>query len=91
MSNLHDVRRDYQGDVLDQEVLRSDPMGATEAWLQKLCRSSAENAIFLATSDQEGQPHGRVVLIKAISSEGLHFYELFSAKGRELAMNPKPR
>ncbi|MCB0412647.1 MAG: pyridoxamine 5'-phosphate oxidase [Bdellovibrionales bacterium] len=45
------------------------------------------NAMFLATANQEG-PHGRVVLLKEITSEGFVFYTNYeSPKGKQIAQN----
>jgi len=48
------------------------------------------NAMTLATVDADGLPNARMVLLKDIDARGLSFFTNFeSAKGRELAANPK--
>ena len=48
------------------------------------------NAMALATADADGLPNVRMVLLKGWDEDGFVFYtNLESAKGRELAANPK--
>ena len=62
-------------------------MSLTEA-LQK--EPNDANAMALATSDEEGLPDLRMVLLKEADERGFVFYtNLGSAKGRQLAANPK--
>src|SRR5215475_626617 len=47
------------------------------------------NAMTLATSDREGRPSARVVLLKGVDSRGFIFFTNYeSRKGRELEANP---
>lgn len=47
------------------------------------------NAMTLATSDKEGRPSARVVLLKGVDERGFIFYTNYnSRKGRELEENP---
>ena len=48
------------------------------------------NAMSLSTTDENGQPSSRIVLLKKISEEGLFFYTNYnSKKGQEISKNPK--
>lgn len=48
------------------------------------------NAMTLATSDKEGRPSARVVLLKGVDDRGFIFFTNYeSRKGRELADNPQ--
>ena len=92
MADLHDVRRDYEGEVIDAAAIVADPLGSVHAWLQQALQVFGRdaNAIHLATVDANGQPHARMVLVKAITDHGLHFFTNYhSAKGRELEHNPQ--
>ena len=68
-----------------------------EPWaLFDLCYNEAvENGVdpcpaTLATVDQVGQPSARVILVRAISEQGLVFYtNIQSRKGNELKYNPR--
>jgi pyridoxamine 5'-phosphate oxidase len=62
------------------------------AWLEQAIRSEPAdaNAMALATVDADGLPDVRMVLLKGADDRGFVFYtNLDSAKGRELAANPK--
>src|SRR4051794_5375783 len=70
----------------------ADPTGLFAEWLQAATRSEPNdpNAMTLATVDAEGMPDARMVLLKGVEPEGFVFYtNLQSAKGRELAAQPK--
>ncbi len=48
------------------------------------------NAMTLATTDKEGRPSARVVLLKGVDQRGFIFYTNYdSRKGRELDKNPQ--
>lgn len=77
-----------QGDVFTI----NDPFALFAEWLT-LAREKEPNdanAMALATVDGAGMPNVRMVLLKDIDACGLTFYtNLESAKGAELAANPK--
>ena len=69
-----------------------EPFALFEAWLNEAIKSEPNdpNAMALATVDQDGLPDVRMVLMKGFDAEGFVFYShIASAKGRELAANPK--
>ena len=69
-----------------------DPFALFEAWLREATASELNdpNAMTLATVDASGMPDARMVLLKTIDARGFVFYtNVESAKGRELATNPK--
>src|SRR5262249_8742308 len=62
------------------------------AWFGEATKSEPNdpNAMALATVDANGLPDVRMVLMKGFDAEGFVFYShIASAKGRELAANPK--
>ena len=70
----------------------ADPIALFETWLKAAVESEANdaNAMTLATVDETGLPDARMVLLKGVDSAGFTFFtNLESAKGRELAANPK--
>jgi len=70
----------------------ADPFGLFEEWLQAATRSEPNdpNAMALATVDADGLPDVRMVLLKGVDPDGFVFFtNLESAKGRELAAQPK--
>ncbi|PQA87056.1 pyridoxamine 5'-phosphate oxidase [Marinicaulis flavus] len=77
-----------QGDVFTIE----DPVALFAEWLALARKKEPNdpNAMALATVDESGMPDVRMVLLKDVDACGLTFYtNLESAKGRELAANPK--
>lgn len=77
-----------QGDVFNI----GDPFALFADWMALAVKKEPNdaNAMALATVDETGMPDVRMVLLKDIDACGLTFYtNLESAKGRELAANPK--
>lgn len=69
-----------------------EPFRLFAEWLSDASASEPNdpNAMALATVDADGLPDVRMVLLKGVDREGFVFYtNLESAKGRELAANPK--
>ena len=69
-----------------------DPLALFEEWLRAAVRSEPNdaNAMVLATVDADGMPNSRMVLLKGVDAAGFVFYtNIESAKGRELAANPR--
>ena len=70
----------------------ADPISLFAAWLGEAEASEPNdpNAMALATVDGDGMPDVRMVLLKEHDAKGFVFFTNFeSAKGRELAANPK--
>jgi pyridoxamine 5'-phosphate oxidase len=70
----------------------ADPFDLFGEWLQAATRSEPNdaNAMTLATVDAEGLPDARMVLLKSFDAAGFVFFtNLESAKGRELAAQPR--
>ena len=92
MSDLTTVRRDYsQGSLLESD-LPEHPMDLLRGWLQYALDQNVPdaNAMSLATLDADGYPTGRIVLLRDTTPQGLHFFTNYqSAKGREIAVEPK--
>jgi pyridoxamine 5'-phosphate oxidase len=70
----------------------TDPFALFDEWLAE-ARAGEPNdpeAMALATSDREGRPSARMVLLKARDSRGFTFHtNLESRKGSEIAANPR--
>src|SRR5258707_8353191 len=76
------------GDFTDAE----EPFALFAEWFADACKAepSDPNAMSLATVDASGLPDLRMVLMKGFDADGFVFYShIASAKGRELAANPK--
>lgn len=69
-----------------------DPIALFEGWLREAVKSELNdaNAMTVATVDADGLPDARMVLLKAVDAAGFVFYtNTLSAKGRQLAANPR--
>lgn len=91
MASLHDVRRDYTGHPLPDDPATLQPWAQLTAWLQEaMAAGEAEpTALTLATVDDAGRPHSRIVLAKELSPEGLVFFtDRRSAKAAHVAARP---
>src|SRR6195952_3541743 len=69
-----------------------DPFALFNEWLRDAVAKEPNdaNAMSLATVDEDGLPDVRMVLLKHADDRGFVFYSnVGSAKGRELAANPK--
>lgn len=85
-------RRRYTAAMTDPMFETPDPFALFEAWFAEAKASEVNDpdAMGLATVDADGLPDLRVVLLKAHGPDGFVFYTNGeSAKGRELAANPK--
>src|SRR6201999_4077926 len=87
---------DYVRQVANAEPLaqlsEADPFVLFNEWLQDAIGKEPNdaNAMSLATVDASGMPDVRMVLLKEADARGFVFYSnADSAKGQELAANPK--
>jgi pyridoxamine 5'-phosphate oxidase len=87
---------DYVRQVTAAEPLpllpEGDPIAMFEHWLAEALEKepSDANAMALATVDKSGLPDVRMVLLKGVDAGGFTFFtNLESAKGEELAANPR--
>jgi pyridoxamine 5'-phosphate oxidase len=71
---------------------RTEPFRLFSEWFNDAVKAEPNDptAMTLATVDAEGMPDARMVLMKGFDEQGFVFYShIDSAKGRELAANPK--
>lgn len=91
LEKIHLLRREYTHAGLHRRNLPKDPRILFEQWLQQACEAELTDptAMSLSTVDVNGQPHQRIVLLKAYDESGMHFYtNLESHKARHLEHNP---
>ena len=91
--NLADMRRDYTRDGLSEEQAPAEPFALFHQWFADAVDTEQApvepNAMTLATVDEAGRPHCRVLLLKGLDSRGFTFFTNYeSAKGAELAARP---
>lgn len=91
--NLSSLRKNYQSSQLLEADLPSDPLMLFDQWFHEVSDMGgvAEvNAMTLSTSDAQGAPHSRVVLLKHIDKGGFVFFTNYNSdKGRAIAQNPQ--
>jgi pyridoxamine 5'-phosphate oxidase len=69
-----------------------NPLNEFKIWYQRFLDTKPKepSAMFLATSDRQGVPGGRVVLLKSFDEKGFVFFTNYdSRKGRDLSDNPQ--
>jgi pyridoxamine 5'-phosphate oxidase len=76
---------------LDLERLADDPIEQFAAWFEDAREDvPLDEAMTLATVDEQGWPDARMVLLKGFGPDGFRFFTNYeSAKGAELAANPR--
>ncbi|VVP06934.1 pyridoxamine 5'-phosphate oxidase [Pseudomonas fluorescens] len=90
---LADMRRDYTRDGLTEAQAPAEPFGLFHQWFADAVKTEQApveaNAMTLATVDQDGRPHSRILLLKGLDAQGFTFFTNYeSAKGQHLAANP---
>ena len=76
---------------LDREHAAGDPLEQFGAWFAEAEQVvPLPEAMTLATVDADGAPNARMVLLKGFGPDGFRFFSNYeSAKGRELALDPR--
>lgn len=90
--DLAAAREEYTRGGLAEEDLAPDPFAMFERWYVEASAAGVRepNAMVVATTDPDGAPSARFVLLKGFSSEGFVFFtNLSSRKGRALAAEPR--
>lgn len=88
---LADIRLDYGLKGLSPDQCRIDPYDQLQQWLDEALEAGVPDAtaMHLATVDSNARPSGRIVLLKGIADDAVHFYTNYdSRKGQQLAANP---
>lgn len=92
MSNIADIRREYDLKKLDAEQLMTDPTSQFNAWLEEAIHAKLQDptAMIVATVSPEGWPSQRIVLLKDVTQQGFIFYtNLGSQKAQDIKENDK--
>lgn len=85
------LREEYGDTLLDPASLPDDPIAAFSLFFEsaRAAEVPEPNAMTLATNTPEG-PAARIVLLKGVDDAGFTFFTNYdSAKGRELAADPR--
>ena len=86
------LRVEYAHAQLSEADLHPDPIIQLQKWISEALAADVvePNAACFATADSEGTPNARTLLCRAVDARGLTFYSnRESAKGQELAQNPR--
>lgn len=90
--DLAAAREEYSRGGLDEADLAPDPVAMFERWYVEARDAGVRepNAMVVATTDPDGAPSARFVLLKGFDSSGFVFYtNQASRKGRALAAEPR--
>ena len=90
--DLSRMRRDYGGRGLREEDLAGGWVELFDRWFADAVAAELPepNAMVLATTDADGAPDARIVLMKGYDAFGFVFVTSYaSAKGAQLAVNPR--
>ncbi|MDY7561579.1 pyridoxamine 5'-phosphate oxidase [Pseudomonas sp. 10B1] len=90
---LADMRRDYTRDGLNETQAPDEPFALFHEWFAQAVKTEQApveaNAMTVATVDEEGRPHCRILLLKGLDDQGFTFFTNYeSAKGQQLAARP---
>ena len=92
MTTIADLRREYASRALTEDQADADPIQQFSLWFGEALKAELLdlNAMTLATATPAGEPAARTVLLKGFDEAGFVFFTNYdSAKGRELAANPR--
>ncbi|HVK85173.1 MAG TPA: pyridoxamine 5'-phosphate oxidase [Kofleriaceae bacterium] len=90
-SDLWRISDQYRGAPLDPADCDPDPIVQFRAWFQLAHAAGLPkvNAMTLATVDERGRPHARIVLLKDADEHGFVFFTNYdSDKGKQLTASP---
>jgi pyridoxamine 5'-phosphate oxidase len=90
--DLAAAREEYTRGGLAEADLAPDPFAMFERWYVEASAAGVRepNAMVVATTDPDGAPSARFVLLKGFSADGFVFFtNLSSRKGRALAAEPR--
>ena len=88
--NLSEIRNEYQQQSLDEHSVHGMPLKQLEQWLNEArdAQCPEYTAMTIATSNADGQPSCRIVLLKYVKDDSLYFFTNYrSRKGKDLSIN----
>lgn len=86
------LRREYQGEDLDIETVEQNPVDQFHRWFRDSLKSEVfdPNAFTLSTAGKDGQPSGRIILLKKYDNGEFLFYSHYKSQ-KALQMEENPR
>lgn len=91
MLNLHDMRREYKQNELDEHSVDANPFVQFEKWFSDAQNAQVlePNSMLLATSGAQNIPNIRAVLLKIFDERGFVFFTNYASdKAKEIEENP---
>ena len=91
-SELFARRVQYETAGLDVADVLAEPIAQWQAWYDDASSAGVTepNAMVLATSDEDGNPDARYVLVRGIGDDGFVFHTNYdSAKSRQIGVHPR--
>lgn len=88
---ISQLRYDFSLQTLSESDVHADPLLQFEKWFREAVRSDSltPNAMVLCTASKEGQPSGRILLLRNFNESGFVFYTNYqSQKASHLLENP---
>lgn len=88
--DLKDIRAEYLQKELNESDMAQNPIEQLNQWFDLALKSEITypNAANLASVDNNGAPHSRIILIKDIKDKGVTFFTDYSSdKGKQLENN----
>ncbi|CAM5393470.1 MAG: pyridoxamine 5'-phosphate oxidase [Pseudomonas sp.] len=93
IQSLADMRRDYTREGLSEANAPDEPFSLFRQWFGEAMKTEQApvepNAMSLATVDEAGRPHCRILLLKALDERGFTFFTNYdSDKGQQMSQQP---
>jgi pyridoxamine 5'-phosphate oxidase len=92
MPTISHIRKEYSLKALNEKDVAAHPIDQFSLWWDEAMQSEIleVNAMTLATTDADGMPQARTVLVKAFDKDGFVFFTNYnSAKSQQLKDNAK--
>ncbi len=90
MNSVADIRKEYSLKELGREDLEKNPFLQFDKWWKEALNSNIDeiNAMTLCTSNSQGQPSARIVLLKGYDESGFTFFSNYeSHKAQDMEDN----
>jgi len=87
---ISDIRLQYEKGSLNEHTVGDEPLVFFEKWLHESINAAVQEptAMVLSTCDSYGRPSSRVVLLKGLADNKLHFFTNYlSLKGNQIDSN----
>jgi pyridoxamine 5'-phosphate oxidase len=82
--NLSEIRTEYKQKSLEKNAVDANPINQLELWFNEAKEANCPEytAMTVATSNENGQPSIRIVLLKNVKYDALYFFCYIEPKCR---------